>query len=129
MQYKNIQLQSIIQHFTHQRSKVLLHILLHFALPLLLAIVIWRRRWLHSFLWMLAAFVIDLDHLLADPIYDPERCSIGFHPLHSTYAVVFYIVVLFSTFLWPSPLWRQRGQLILLGIGVHLFLDTLDCFF
>jgi len=107
----------------------LLHILLHFALPLLLAIVIWRRRWLHSFLWMLAAFVIDLDHLLADPIYDPERCSIGFHPLHSTYAVVFYIVVLFTTFLWPSPVWRQRGQLILLGIGVHLFLDTLDCFF
>ena len=26
--------------------------------------------------------MVDLDHLIADPIFDPQRC-IGFHPLHS----------------------------------------------
>jgi len=107
----------------------MLHILLHIALPLLVAVVIWRRHWLYSFLWMLGAMVIDLDHLLADPIYDPERCSIGFHPLHSTYAVVFYVVVLFSSWFWTSNVWRERVQLFLLGVGLHLFLDATDCVF
>ena len=33
-------------------------------------------------------WLIDLDHLLADPVYAPDRCSIGFHPLHTAPAVV-----------------------------------------
>lgn len=107
----------------------MLHIALHFILPLVVALAVWRPQWWRNYLWMLGAFIIDLDHLLADPIYDPERCSIGFHPLHSTYAVVFYLVVLVSSWFWPSISWRHRAQVLLLGIGLHLFLDALDCFF
>jgi hypothetical protein len=40
---------------------------------------------------MALTIIVDLDHLLADPIYDPNRCSIGFHPLHSYPAIVIYL--------------------------------------
>ena len=43
----------------------------------------WKMVWLIMMLTML----VDLDHLLANPIYDPNRCSIGFHPLHSYLAI------------------------------------------
>ena len=39
---------------------------------------------------MMATMLVDLDHLFADPIYDPDRCSIGFHPLHQ-YPIMFPI--------------------------------------
>ena len=35
---------------------------------------------------------VDLDHLLADPIFDPHRMSIGFHPLHSYPAIAVYVL-------------------------------------
>ena len=34
--------------------------------------------------------VVDLDHLLAEPVYDAARCSIGFHPLHTWPAMIAY---------------------------------------
>ena len=42
---------------------------------------------------MYAVMLIDLDHLLATPIFDPARCSIGFHPLHSYYAIGVYFIL------------------------------------
>ena len=39
---------------------------------------------------MLLTMVVDLDHLLATPVYDPDRCGIGFHPLHSSVAIGVY---------------------------------------
>ena len=30
--------------------------------------------------------------LVADPLYDPNRCSIGFHPLHTAPAVALYVL-------------------------------------
>ncbi len=39
---------------------------------------------------MLATMAIDLDHLLADPVFDPDRFCIGFHPLHTVWAGVGY---------------------------------------
>ncbi len=61
--------------------------------------------------------VIDLDHLLADPIYDPNRCSIGFHPLHSYPAAVIYVLMMFSA----------RTRVIGAGLLIHLGLDLIDC--
>jgi len=52
----------------------LIHLLLHFLVPLVLVLLFWRRQWLQQWLLLLFAFVIDLDYLLADPIYDPDRC-------------------------------------------------------
>lgn len=61
--------------------------------------------------------LIDIDHLLANPIYDPGRCSIGFHPLHELWFIALYIVV--------SLLPRTR--LIGIGLLIHIALDTIDC--
>jgi hypothetical protein len=78
--------------------------------------------------------LVDADHLLADPIYDPNRCSIGFHPLHTWPAIVIY-VGLFVVPLIMSR--RQAGEnhkiamrmshLIGLGLLIHMILDGLDC--
>ena len=66
---------------------------------------------------MLAGMLIDIDHLLADPIYDAERCSIGFHPLHTPLPIVIYVLLLFH------PKTRPLG----IGLILHIFLDSLDC--
>lgn len=63
------------------------HSFLHFAIPAIVARVFFKDKWLKAWLIMLATMVVDLDHLLADPIYDPDRCSIGYHPLHSWPAI------------------------------------------
>lgn len=66
---------------------------------------------------MLLTMVIDLDHLLATPLYDPNRCSIGFHPLHSVYAIGVYCLL--SIF----PASRIAG----IGLLIHMILDGIDC--
>lgn len=108
---------------------ILIHLLLHFLVPLVLVLIFWRKEWLQRWLLLLCAFVIDLDHLLADPIYDPERCSIGFHPLHSGYAFVVYAALLVSSVRWPDTLWWVRGKMVMYGVVVHLILDAADCIF
>ena len=67
---------------------------------------------------MIATMIVDLDHLLANPMYDPNRCSIGFHPLHSYLAVVIYVGLLFV----------PRLRLIAIGLVIHMALDYTDCF-
>lgn len=67
---------------------------------------------------MMAGMLIDLDHLLADPIYDPGRCSIGFHPLHGLLAIIVYVALL------AHPKTRILG----IGLCVHIVLDSTDCF-
>ena len=66
---------------------------------------------------MAATMVVDVDHLLADPIYDPARCSIGYHPLHQYPAIAAYAALA----VWP--------KLRMLGIGliIHMALDASDC--
>jgi len=58
------------------------HLFLHFAVPAAIVGLLYRHRWQSAYLLMMATMVVDLDHLLASPIYDASRCSIGFHPLH-----------------------------------------------
>ena len=67
-----------------------IHLLLHAVVPALAAFVFFRNEWRRAFLIMLATMAVDLDHLLATPLYDPTRCSIGFHPLHTWPAIVLY---------------------------------------
>ena len=59
-----------------------MHILLHFVIPAIVAGLFFREYWKKAFLIMTLTILVDLDHLLATPIYDPDRCGIGFHPLH-----------------------------------------------
>lgn len=95
----------------------MLHIVLHFAVPALVALVFFRSRWLSAWLIMIATMVVDLDHLVADPVYDPLRCSIGFHPLHSLVPVAVYVLMCFV-----PPL-----RLVGLGLVIHMALDAADC--
>ena len=85
--------------------------------PALAARVGWRKRWLRAWGVMVLANLVDLDHLLADPIFDPQRCSIGFHPLHSYLAVAMYAVLPFF----------QKTRVLGVGLLIHMGLDGIDC--
>jgi hypothetical protein len=87
------------------------------AVPALIVALFYRQRAWQSFLWLMAGMLVDVDHLLANPIYDPARCSIGFHPLHTWPAWVVYAGLL----CWPKT--RVLG----LGLAVHMLLDAGDC--
>jgi len=96
-----------------------IHYFLHFAFPALIAYFFFRKYWKKAYLIMLLTMVIDLDHLLANPIFDPCRCSIGFHPLHSYIAIIIYFV-----FLLPN-----KTRVIAVGLLLHMATDFIDCLF
>jgi len=93
------------------------HYGMHFVLPFIIAFIFYRKSFWKVSLLILSANLIDLDHLLATPIFDPSRCSIGFHPLHSYYAIAFYAIL----FLFP------RTRIISIGLLLHLITDLMDC--
>ena len=95
----------------------LLHIVLHFVVPGVLARIAYPEQWRAAWLVMAATIVVDVDHLLAVPIYQPDRCSIGFHPLHTVPAIAAY-ALLASV---------RRTRWIGLGLLVHMALDALEC--
>jgi len=68
-------------------------------------------------LWISLANLIDIDHLLANPIYNPLRCGINFHPLHSWFMLPFYVAGLF----------HKKTRFLSIGILLHLTIDSLDC--
>lgn len=94
-----------------------LHYGLHFGLPLAVALIFFRKNWLKAYLIMLSAFIIDLDHFLANPVFDPNRCSINFHPLHTYYAIAIYFILLI-----PKP-----SRIFAIGLIAHIISDSVDC--
>ena len=98
-------------------EKNIIHIFLHFAVPGLLVAVCYRKRWWQSYLLLMLGMIIDVDHLLANPIYDPMRCSMGFHPLHTWPFVIAYIGLSLA----------PRTRLVGIGLVIHMLLDTGDC--
>jgi hypothetical protein len=102
---------------TNPMFRPVIHLLLHLIVPAVVARVFFRENFLKAWLTMLATMLVDLDHLIADPIYDAGRCSIGFHPLHQYPVIAAYTALA----LWP--------KLRLLGIGliIHMALDGVDC--
>ena len=95
-----------------------IHIALHFLIPGLIAILFFKYRWKQAWLIMALTMIVDLDHLLASPIYDPNRCSINFHPLHTYPAILLYIIM--AAF--------PKSRLIGLGLLLHMGIDLTDCF-
>lgn len=94
-----------------------MHPVLHVIIPGITACLAYRKIWLKAWLIMVLTMVIDLDHILASPMYDPDRCSINFHPLHSYPAIGAYSLLLFI------PKLRIIGA----GLLIHVGLDFLDC--
>lgn len=95
----------------------MLHLALHFLVPAAVAGFWFRTQWQRALLIMLATMLVDLDHLLADPIYDPNRCSIGFHPLHQPWFIALYAAMCLL------PATRLPG----IGLCIHMLLDSIDC--
>jgi len=111
-----------------------LHGLLHLILPVVVAVALYRPGATQAALILMAASVVDLDHLLADPVYDAARCSIGFHPLHSVPAMVLYgllfVIPLMATRTLDVTRLRPSTRvmhLIGLGLLLHMILDRGDC--
>jgi hypothetical protein len=94
-----------------------IHYGLHFGLPLAIALIFFRTNWMRAYLIMICAFVIDLDHLLASPMFNPNRCSINFHPLHSYYAIGVYVLMLLPKF----------TRIFAFGLLAHIISDFADC--
>ena len=97
--------------------KFIVHYGFHFLLPLVISLCFYKKKWKLVYLLFVGTMLIDLDHLLASPIFDANRCSINFHPLHSFYAIGVYTIMLI-----PKKI-RVLGIALLL----HMFTDYLDC--
>ncbi|HEK19645.1 MAG: hypothetical protein C0154_04630 [Mucilaginibacter sp.] len=97
--------------------RTVIHYSLHFLAPGLLAFIFFRKEWKKAWLIMIITMLVDTDHLLANPIFDPNRCSIGYHPLHTWYAVGVYVILL----IFP------RTRIIAVGLLFHMLTDWQDC--
>jgi hypothetical protein len=97
--------------------QAIVHYGLHFLLPIAIAFVFYRPQWIKISVILLATMLVDLDHLLSVPIFDPTRCSIGYHILHQPLAIICYTILL----LFP------RTRVVALGLLLHMIADKLDC--
>ncbi len=98
-------------------AQSIIHYGIHFGLPLVVALVFFKSNWKMAYLIMILGMLIDLDHLLATPLFDANRCSINFHPLHTYYAMVVYVLMLFF----------KKTRLLGIGLVIHIIADTADC--
>jgi len=85
--------------------------------PAIITALFFREEWKKALLIMISTMLVDLDHLFANPIYDPTRCSIGFHPLHGFIPIGIYVLLSFH------PKTRYVG----IGLVIHMILDSIDC--
>ena len=96
-----------------------LHFFLHLIFPALIAWYFFKSNWRNTYMVFLLTMIVDLDHVFAEPIFDPSRCSIGFHPLHTDIAILFYLILLFI----------PKCRVIALGLLMHMITDFIDCQF
>jgi hypothetical protein len=94
-----------------------IHYGMHFLLPGIIAYVFFKKNWRMVWLVLIATMLIDLDHLVANPIFDANRCSINFHPLHSYWALFVYVFLLIP----------QKTRVVAIGLLLHLLTDYIDC--
>lgn len=98
--------------------QTVVHYSLHFLAPIAIGCFLFPKYWLKVVVILWATMFIDLDHLLASPIFDPNRCSVGFHLLHSYWAFVLYVLFLFF----------KKTRVIGIGLVLHILTDALDCY-
>ena len=95
----------------------LLHLVLHVLVPGIVARLAYKKIWLNAWLIMVLTMLVDLDHLLASPVYNPGRCGINFHPLHSYPAIGAYFLLLLV----------PKLRIVGVGLLLHMGLDFIDC--
>ena len=112
---KNISLNQNIN-FDKQRDKF--HLISHVLVPTGIAYALKiENGWESTALTYLSTNLVDLDHLVANPVYDPNRCSINYHPLHSGNAIFGYSILALL------PQTRDVST----GLLIHMGLDYIDC--
>lgn len=98
----------------------LVHYFLHFVFIGLIAYLYDKNNWKRNWLILLATMLVDLDHVFATPLFDPMRCGIGYHPLHSEAAIGVYVAgVLFIK--------HYTLRLVFIGLLFHMITDFIDC--
>nr|WP_051119710.1 DUF6122 family protein [Gillisia sp. CAL575] len=101
-----------------------LQTIVHYSLHFLAigAIAYWydKKNWKRNWLILMATMLVDVDHVFATPLFDPNRCGIGYHPLHSEIAIVGYILGVFL-------LKNKILKLIFIGLLFHMITDFIDC--
>jgi len=95
-----------------------IHYFLHLGFPFFIAYGFFREDWKKVYLILIATMLVDLDHLVANPIFQANRCSINFHPLHTYYAMIVYVMLLF---------FRKPFNIIGIGLLFHMLTDFIDC--
>mgnify|MGYP006995576124 FL=1 len=93
------------------------HLFFHLLVPVLVTGIFYRKNWQAALFILMATMVVDVDHLLANPIYDSSRCSIGFHPLHQIWLIAIYFALCFF----------PKTNLVGVGLVIHMALDQIDC--
>lgn len=97
--------------------RFLVHYGIHFIVPIAVGLLFFKRNQLKVIVILLAGIVIDIDHLFATPVFDPNRCSIGFHPLHTYWAIAVYVGLLFF----------KKTRIFGVALLIHILADTMDC--
>jgi hypothetical protein len=98
--------------------KFIIHYSLHFLVPFLISYFFFRDKWKKVYLIFILTMLVDLDHLLANPIFEQNRCSINFHPLHSYIAIAVYF----------SGLFFKKTRIIAIALVLHMLTDFIDCY-
>lgn len=96
----------------------LIHYGLHFVFPLVIAYFYNAKDWKRIYLLLLSTMLVDMDHLLANPIFDANRNSVGFHYLHTYPAIGIYLVV----FIFG----KSHLRILALGLLFHMLTDFQD---
>ncbi|MHA7864503.1 DUF6122 family protein [Flagellimonas marinaquae] len=99
----------MLRHFIHYG--------IHFLVPILIGFWFFKDHRLRVALILLAGILIDVDHFWANPMFDPQRCSVGFHLLHSYWAIALYCLLPFF----------KKTRLIGLALIIHIIADSVDC--
>ncbi|RYU84811.1 DUF6122 family protein [Hymenobacter persicinus] len=95
----------------------MVHAFLHVLVPGVVALLFYRPHWRRTWLILAAALLLDVDHVLATPMFDAGRCSINYHPLHTYWAMGGYALLLVP----------PRSRVWALGFLLHMALDYAEC--
>ena len=100
--------------------QAIIHYFLHLGFPLIIALLFFKKEWKKVYFILIATMLVDVDHLLATPIFQANRCSIGYHYLHSYPAIIAYVGMLFL---------KKPYHIIGIGLLLHMVTDFIDCLF
>jgi hypothetical protein len=99
--------------------RFLVHYGIHFIIPIAIGFIFFKKEdRARAIIILLAAILIDVDHLLATKIFDPNRCSINFHLLHQYWAITIYFGLLFF----------KKTRIFGIALLLHMFADYMDCY-